>query len=129
PGMAAPLVVEPGKYYEVLKTVAKSDQKVLGLFLTLEEEVDIYEIGLDDLHKVGVVASILRIVPLEQGGAQVVLNMEQRISIVTPVKHPRFLMAKVEYHIDTVSHEQSKIIKAYSFSITTTIKELLKLNP
>ena len=129
PGMAAPLVVEPGKYYEVLKIVAKSEQKMLGLFLTLEEEVDIYEIGLTDLHQVGVAANILRIVPLDQGGAQVVLNMEQRISIVEPVKDAQFLMAKVDYHVDSIAPDQSKVIKAYSISIITTIKELLKLNP
>ena len=37
PGMAAPLVIEPGVYYEVLKEVARSDDKILGLFLTKNE--------------------------------------------------------------------------------------------
>ena len=82
PGMAAPLVIEPGVYYEVLKNVAKSDNKMLGLFLTKDEDVNIYKMGINDLHKVGVVAKILRIVPLDQGGgAQVVLSMEQRVKI------------------------------------------------
>jgi ATP-dependent Lon protease len=130
PGMAAPLVIEPGVYYEILKNVAKSDDKILGLFLTKEENIDIYKMGVEDLYQVGVVARILRIIPLEQGGgAQVVLNMERRVKIKKGVKNSKYLQAQVEYHEDKVSEKQSKAIKAYSISIITTIKELLKLNP
>ena len=128
PGMAAPLVIETGPYYEVLKIVAKSKDKMMGLFLTKEEEVDIYKIGIKDLCQVGIVANILRIVPLDQGGAQVVLNMEKRVKIKKKVKS-KHLRAEVEYHEDFVGSDQSKVIKAYSISIITTIKELLKLNP
>jgi len=128
PGMAAPIVIEPGAYYEVLKTVAKSDHKCVGLFLTHKEDANIYKINLDDLYKVGVVARILRIIPMEQGGAQVVLNMEKRVSIVKPGKS-KYLQAEVKYHDDTPLEHLSKELKAYSISIITTIKELLKLNP
>ncbi|MBI3211097.1 MAG: endopeptidase La [Simkania negevensis] len=129
PGMAAPLVIEPGPFYEVLKIVAKSDHKMLGLFLTKKEEANIYDLPVEGFHKVGVLANILRIVPLEQGGAQVVLNMEKRIIIKQGIKKSKYLRAKVAYHEDSISKQQSKIIKAYSISIITTIKELLKLNP
>jgi ATP-dependent Lon protease len=128
PGMAAPIVIEPGPYYEVLKIIAKTEHKCLGLFLTLKEDVNIYKIGLEDLHKVGVVARILRIIPMEQGGAQVVLNMEKRVLIQKPVKG-KHLQAVVRYHEDPPVEHLSRELKAYSISIITTIKELLKLNP
>lgn len=127
PGMAAPIVIEPGQYYEVLKNVAKSEHKSMGLFLTKKEEANIYKVGFDDLYSVGVLARILRIIPMEQGGAQVVLNMEKRISISKPLKG-KSLRAQVKYHEDP-SKRLSKELKAYSISIITTIKELLKLNP
>ncbi len=129
PGMAAPLIIEPGPFYEILKIVAKSEHKLLGLFLTKDENCDIYHLKGDDLYNVGVSARILRIIPLDQGGAQVVFNMERRISIKqfdADAKHPK---AKVTYHDDPPPQTQSKLIKAYSISIITTIKELLKLNP
>ena len=128
PGMAAPIVIEPGNYYEVLKIVSKTEHKCVGLFLTHDEEANIYKLGIDNLYQVGVVARILRIIPLEQGGAQVVLNMEKRASIVKPVKS-KYLLANVKYHDDTPLARLSKELKAYSISIITTIKELLKLNP
>ncbi len=127
PGMAAPLVIEPGAYYEVLKTVAKSEHKCMGLFLTKQEDANIYKVGFDDLYSVGVLARILRIIPMEQGGAQVVLNMEKRISIKKSLKS-KYLKAQIIYHDDHVD-KLSKELKAYSISIITTIKELLKLNP
>src|SRR6185436_2817425 len=128
PGMAAPVVIEPGPFYEVLKIVAKTEHKCMGLFLTKKEDANVYKIGFDDLHKVGVVARILRIIPMEQGGAQVVLNMEKRVSIEKPVKS-KHLIAQVSYHDDTPLAHLSRQLKAYSISIITTIKELLKLNP
>lgn len=128
PGMAAPIVVEPGAFYEILKLVAKSEHKCMGLFLTRNENANIYKVDFDDLFQVGVLARVLRIIPMEQGGAQVVLNMEKRISIRKPFKTLKYLKAQVTYYHDEVK-QLSKELKAYSISIITTIKELLKLNP
>ena len=127
PGMAAPIVIEPGAFYEVLKIVAKTEHKCMGLFLTKKEDANVYKLTFDDLYPVGVLARILRIIPMEQGGAQVVLNMEKRISIVKPLKS-KTLRAEVKY-LDEGGGKLTKELKAYSISIITTIKELLKLNP
>jgi len=127
PGMAAPIVIEPGPFYEVLKVVAKSENKFVGLLLTKQEDANIYKVKFDDLYQVGVLARILRIIPMEQGGAQVIMNMEKRITVVEAIKEKPSLIAKVGYY------EDSPIItlelKAFAISIISTIKELLKLNP
>ncbi len=126
PGMAAPIVIEPGPYYEVLKTVAKSEHKFVTLVLTKKENANIYRIGFQALHKVGVLGRILRIVPIEGGGAQVVFNMEERVEIIEPIKG-KYLKARVAYHPD--GRGVSDELKAYAINIITIIKELLKLNP
>lgn len=128
PGMAAPIVIEPGPFYEVLKLIAKTEHKCVGLVLTLKEDANIYKLTLENLHHVGVVARVLRIIPLEQGGAQVILNMEKRIILQKAVKG-KHLAAEVEYREDAPMDHLSQDLKAYSISIITTIKELLKLNP
>ncbi len=127
PGMAAPIVIEPGPYYEVLKVVAKSEDKCLGLLLTKSEQVDIYKATFDDLYPVGILARVLRIIPIEQGGAQVILNMEKRLTVVEGIADSRPLRAHVVYHEDSPAFTQE--LKAYAISIISTIKELLKLNP
>jgi ATP-dependent Lon protease len=127
PGMAAPIVIEPGPFYEVLKIVAKTTEKCIGLVLAKSEQLDIYKAHLSDLFPVGVVARVLRIVPLEQGGAQVILNMEKRLTLAGIAKDKSHLKAKVSYYDEKPVLTQE--LKAYSVSIISTIKELLKLNP
>jgi ATP-dependent Lon protease len=127
PGMAAPIVIEPGTYYEVLKLVSKSKHKYIGLVLTQQETPSSSKISFKDLYKVGVLAKILRIIPLEQGGAQVIVNVEKRIVLEKAVKNTGFLMAKVKTVEEPAT--TSDELKAYSINIITTIKELLKLNP
>ncbi len=127
PGMAAPIAIEPGPYYEVLKLVAKSEHKCVGLLLTVREDTDVYTASFTDLCEVGVLARVLRIIPMEQGGAQVILNMEKRMIIEKPIANSKHLKAKVSYHED--SSKLTQELKAYAISIISTIKELLKLNP
>lgn len=127
PGMAAPLVVEPGPFYDTLKVVSKSEHKCIGLVLAKSETADLYKIGFDDIFQVGVLARILRIVPMEQGGAQVILNMEKRLTIIEPILDQKVLKAKVSFFED--SPTLTTELKAYAISIISTIKELLKLNP
>lgn len=127
PGMAAPLVLEAGPFYELLKKIARSDNKWIGLFLTKAEDANSYKVNPEDLHRVGVSARILRIIPMDQGGAQVILNMEKRIELTHAHMENKRIKGVVQYHQDAPM--VSKELKAYSISILSTIKELLKLNP
>ena len=127
PGMAAPLVIEPGPFYEVLKVIAKSEHKCVGLLMARSETTDIYKTTFEDLHEIGVLARVLRIIPMEQGGAQVILNMEKRLLVVTPIADSKTLKAQVTYYEDNPILTTE--LKAYAISIISTIKELLKLNP
>ena len=129
PGMAAPVVIEPGAFYETLKQITKTEHKYIGLLLTKEEVIeDPYKLKFNDLYQVGVVAQILRVIPTENGGAQVILNMEQRMTIEKPMPtKDHHLRAKVSYYKDDPILTDE--LKAYSISIISTIKELLKLNP
>lgn len=127
PGMAAPIVIEPGPFYEILKKIAKSKQKFVGLFLAKDEEADVYGASAKDLYKTGVLARVLRIIPMEQGGAQVILNMECRVECVKEIPDANFLRCKIEQKKDIVKNTRE--LKAYAISIISTIKELLNLNP
>ncbi|NGX54947.1 MAG: Lon protease 2 [Chlamydiae bacterium] len=126
PGMAIPILIEPGPYYEVLKLVAKSDQKYVALLLTKKENANILKVGMPNLHKMGVVGRILRIMPVEEGGAQVVVNIEGRVKVKEQIKN-KYLKAKVSHLADP--RELTDELKAYSLNIVSVIKELIKLNP
>jgi ATP-dependent Lon protease len=124
--MAAPVLIEPGPYYEVLKLLSKQEEKHIAVVLTKKENMDIAKMTFSGVYRVGVLARILRIIPMEGGGAQVILSMERRVELVEPVKD-QYLRAKVRYRRE--SQVMSDDLKAYSISIISVIKELLKLNP
>ncbi len=126
PGMAAPILIEPGPFYEMLKVVANQEEKFLALVMTKQENANIQKTTISQLHPIGVVAKILRIVPMEGEGAQVVLNIEDRLRLVSPIKS-KYLKARVEYYPEP--KEITDEVKAYAINIISIIKELLKLNP
>lgn len=129
PHMAAPLVFEENSpFYHLIKKALATKHKSVGFVLTKKEEVDPTRVGMRDIYKVGVLARILRVIPMEEGkGIQVIFNMECRLEVAKNLSDPEHLKAKVLYHPDIA--EPSETLKAYSISIISTIKELLKLNP
>lgn len=132
PGMVSPLIIEPGPYYELLKEVAVSSSKWIGLILTKEEGADLGKIKLSELHQVGVIGRLLRILPMENGSAQVILSMEQRFSVVKPLRggKQRLKVAIARHGDQPASDEEGKAaIKAYTVALVGMIKELVKFNP
>ncbi|NDE63145.1 MAG: endopeptidase La [Chlamydiae bacterium] len=129
PGMAASLTIEPGPFYEALKSITKSDDRYVALCLTKKENIGIYSVGYDDLHPVGVLAKVLRVAPIQEQGAQVFLSVECRITLKKPKSQSKPLKVQFEPFFDQPEGEDQDLIKAYSTSILTTTKELLKLNP
>lgn len=132
PHMAVPIHIEAGPYLDVLKEIAKMPDKFLGLVLTKDKEADIYDVGFKDLHNVGVLARVLKVIKLpEEAGAQVIVNIESRFLIKGPAtkKKTKHLVAKVEYHPESVPDGMKDIVTAYASNLIKTIRELLTLNP
>lgn len=128
PGMATPLIIDKGAYYEALQHIAKKKQKFIALVLTKKENLDLSSLKESDLYQVGVLARILRIIPSPSGdSAQIVVSIEKRMRILKTTKKDKLLIAKAEVMEDKAI--SSTKLKASSISIVSTIKELLKLNP
>jgi ATP-dependent Lon protease len=131
PSLTVPLSLEKGVYYDLLKEMAKTDGKFIGLVLTKEEDQDIYEIEFDDMYDVGVVARILRITNVDGQGAQVLLNIEKRFKVLKRVskKKDGYLTAAVSYHEDKIERNKKDEITAYVNNIIQTVRDLVELNP
>ena len=44
PGMAAPIVIEPGRFYELIKSLSKGKVKSIGLVLSKKENINLISI-------------------------------------------------------------------------------------
>jgi len=145
PGMAASLTIEPGPFYEALKAIAKTEERYVALCMTKKENVEVYSVGFKDIHPIGVLAKVLRVAPMHDIGydaghdigqksgkeksAQVFLSIECRITLKAPKNDSEPLKAAFTPYFDDVDEENQELIKAYSTSILTTTKDLVKLNP
>ncbi len=127
--MAASITIEPGPYYEALKAIAKTEDRYVALCMTKRESASIYTVGYADIHTVGVLAKVLRVAPIQDQGAQVFLSVECRITLKKPKMATKPIKANFTPFFDEISDEDQDLLKAYSTSILTTTKELLKLNP
>lgn len=131
PGMTIPVMIEAGVYYELLKQVSKMEDKFLGLVLLKDKDHDIYNVEFSDLYEVGVVARVIRILNVQEAGAQVILNIERRFKInkKESKKEKKYLIAKVKYHQEGIPVMKRDIVMAYTSNLVKTIRELLTLNP
>lgn len=131
PGMTVPFMIEQGCYYEMLTEIAKMEDKFLGLVLTKDKDQDIYNVGFKDLYKVGVIARVIRIINVQEAGAQVILNIEKRFKIKKALtkKKEKYLVAEVAYHKETIPQDKKVIVKAYASNLIKTIRDLIVLNP
>jgi len=99
--------------------------KALGLVLVRDmEQPD----GPDNLHAVGVVGRIVKVVHLDDESAHFLINCVERFNLEEVHVHPYGLSGRVHYHAAPELSVNPEL-KAYSMAIITTLKELVQINP
>jgi ATP-dependent Lon protease len=126
PGITVPLTFTGPQFLEAIKNVANSNQPFLGL--TLVKEPDQQDFMNSELYEVGTVVKIHKVVPTQDNNLQVLVQGLQRFSHVKTVRKDPMLQWQVKYYSDP-DEKPSEQLKAYTLSIISSVKELLKLNP
>jgi ATP-dependent Lon protease len=131
PKMTVPMVIDNDALKAMLIEQGKSHARFVGLVLKKEQGGAPTTGGLQgpELHKVGVIAEILRVAQLAPAGPiQVLLGAVERFHIEHIIIAEPYVLAAVRYMIETemTSNEE---LKAYSMSVVQSIKDLIRLNP
>ncbi len=125
PGLIVPLMYEGEEMGRVLREIAKSGQKHVGLFLLKKEDGPFAP---ENLHRVGVAAKVLKAVEIAEHGLHLVVECLERCRILEFVSGPPHIRARIEYHLET-EYRDNVELRAYTVAIVNTLKELLKHNP
>jgi ATP-dependent Lon protease len=146
PRMVGPVLIADEGLKGIIQERARSETaQFVGLVLvetveaeTVEVEADAGEggaspgpgaVSVREFPKVGVVARILRISPIQPGlPLQILVQALERFEIVEIVSQTPVLHATVRYRHES-EYEMNEEIKAYSLAIIDSIKELIQLNP
>ena len=129
PKMIVPLLVDDARGKKAIQAAMHSGAKFIGVVLARPREGQPAEIRASDLYSVGVVAEIIRVSQTAPDApVQLMLGAMERFVIESIIGEDPVIQARVKYLIETEMSVNEEL-KAYSVSIVTAIKELIKLNP
>ncbi|MFH1965645.1 MAG: endopeptidase La [Acidobacteriota bacterium] len=127
PGIHIPLEVENSDLPAVEYSVDFADHTI-GLVMMKDPN---QKVSAENLCKVGVAARILN--SFEDGDSndisQVLIACLERFEIVKVHETAKGLQAQVKYFTETENKSSSNEIKAFSLSIISSMRDLMKLNP
>lgn len=124
PGVPLPMNFSGEHLVKAIREAIEKDNGYIGLSLALSRE----EEEEPQLAEVGTVFQVLRFVPLAPGVLQVVGQGVSRFTRKKTIYLRPQIKWEVEYHHNPKDKPTTEL-KAYMLSISSELKELLKLNP
>lgn len=113
PGVVIPITVGRDKSIRLIQEANKGN-KIIGVVSQKDQEDESPEFA--DLHSVGTVAQILRLLKMPDGSSTIIIQGKRRFEIVQPIATEPFMKAKVrmltEERIDTNKQEMNVMIKS-----------------
>ena len=123
PGMMFPVVVTKKIFIDA---VEKAHVQTPYIGLIAKKDKDIQDPGPQDLHAVGVVAKIQRIINLPEGGISVVVQGLRKMKVEKYIKTLPHLIAKVSYLEDKL--EDSNETQALFRNVQKLLRKIISLN-
>ncbi len=125
PGLLIPLGATGKTQVTAVKRALESPSQAIGLVMVQDLES---EDGPDNIHRIGVVGKIVKVINIDDDSAQFLVNCLERFSIEEMTELSGALLARVRYHFAAELLVNPEL-KAYSMAIITTLKELVQINP
>ena len=124
PGVLLPVSIKREKTVAGAQEAVRADSKV-GFLLQKDSETE--EPTLDDLHRIGTVASIIRYVTAPDGTHHLVCQGERRFRVLDAVAGFPYLVARIEYLNDTGAANAE--VEARTFYLKQKAVEAISLLP
>jgi len=126
PGVVIPITVGRDKSIKLVKEAYKGD-RTIGV--VSQKDMNIEEPTLDQLHKIGTAASIIKILQMPDGNTTVIIQGKQRFKITEMVAADPYLKAKVERVTEDKPKVSSREFKALISSIKEMALQIIQLSP
>ncbi|MDB2697919.1 LON peptidase substrate-binding domain-containing protein, partial [Crocinitomicaceae bacterium] len=117
PGVVIPITVGRDKSIKLVQKANKED-RIIGVVAQKNQEVE--EPEFSDVHTVGTVAQIVRLLKMPDGSTTVIIQGKRRFEIIQPTQSEPFMKAEVRFFKETKAPKKDKEFKA----IIDSMKEL-----
>lgn len=125
PNMMVPLTISDDRSLQIVKAAYEKENRLIGIVLIKEEDKS--DFWNSELYKIGTIVKILRITPLGEDTFQMLIQGLQRFTKIRTAWKDPYPKWKVEYYYEP-EYKPSDELKAYTLSIMSSLKELLKKN-
>jgi ATP-dependent Lon protease len=126
PGVVIPITAGRDKSIKLIND-ANKDSKVMGVVAQKDESVE--DPKFEDVHKVGTVARILKVLKMPDGNTTVIIQGKKRFEIATPVSETPYMTAKIKAVAEVAPQGHNDAFKAAIESIKDLSLEIIKQSP
>jgi ATP-dependent Lon protease len=118
PGVVIPITVGRDRSINLIKDAYKGD-KIIGVIA--QKDVSVEDPGLEDLHRVGTVAHVLKMLRMPDGNTTIIIQGKRRFEIVEQVQTEPYITCKVRA---LVEYQAAKSDKEFLATVSS-LKDLV----
>ena len=126
PGVVIPITAGRDKSIKLINDANKGS-KVIGVVAQKDESVE--DPKFEDVHKVGTVARILKVLKMPDGNTTVIIQGKKRFEIAKPVSETPYMTAKIKAVAEVAPQGHNDAFKAAIESIKDLSLEIIKQSP
>ncbi|TJZ54884.1 endopeptidase La [Sphingobacterium olei] len=126
PGVVIPITVGRDKSIKLVKDAYKGN-RTIGV--VSQKDMNIEDPGFDQLHKIGTVANIIKILQMPDGNTTVIIQGRQRFKLIELIQSEPYIKARVERFPEDKPKTSSKEFKALISSIKELALQVIQLSP
>lgn len=126
PGVMIPITVGRDKSLRLLQE-ANSGKKIIGVVSQIDQEEENPEFK--DLHRIGTVAQIVRMLKMPDGSSTVIIQGKRRFEIIEPFQTEPYMRAKVNFLNEISPEENDKEMDLLFRNIKELALQIIKDSP
>ncbi|ASS49452.1 MAG: endopeptidase La [Candidatus Fluviicola riflensis] len=126
PGVMIPITVGRDKSIRLIQEAHKGN-RIIGVVSQLDQEEEAPEFV--DLHKVGTVAQIIRMLKMPDGSSTVIIQGKRRFEIVEPYQTEPYMRAKVRFLVEEMPAKKDAEMDLVFRSIKDLALQIIRDSP
>ncbi|MDQ5928890.1 MAG: ATP-dependent Lon protease, partial [Bacteroidota bacterium] len=126
PGVVIPITAGRDKSIKLIDN-ANAEGKIIGVVSQIDEEVE--EPTSEDIHKIGTVARILRVLKMPDGNTTVILQGKKRFEIDTVITEDPFMTAIIKEIPEVKPNDENSEFTAILESVRELAIQIINVSP
>lgn len=126
PGVVLPISIGRPKSIKLIRDVYNSD-RIVGTVAQKDPEVD--DPGFDDLHKIGTIGQIVKLLEMPDGSTTAIIQGKRRIELTEQITDNPYIISRIKLREDIFPNDKSKDFEAIVGSLKDMSLRMIKINP